>query len=424
MASEIPDLEDLEVSEEEKARAPRERKTLQLLGNLALILLVLGLGGYLVYRGGWPGILFWLLTIILLIEHSVGILFALYNEPRSRWYGFLFWISSFFLGSRGVQVVRQEDLKPRMVRPAGPLAALFAKLGAPAIVVIDNGLAVVLERSGKFTRVHGPGIVFTQRFERVAHVIDLRPQLRRADIEDIQTRDGLKFHIKPLYVLFQVATDYPQQADYGYSDQAVLDLVYRGGLLYNEKGERVEWGRRVLGAVEYHLRNVAAQKDLLELLQGTKDRNARKAFLQEVEDAARSDLRQRGVNLIGVDMGGMAVPSEVEELLMLPVRQEVDMGWAHTQRDAVLGISEGLAQAIAQIEESIPVEAAQARSHLLLNLVATLGTVLERFLQLVQPYHEERRGLPRPKEEEKSAERPFPPTSPGSIERPSGVSRP
>ena len=156
-----------------------------------------------------------------------------------------------------------------------------------------------------------------------------------------------------------------------------------------------------------------------------RNRNARRAFLQEVEEAARSDLRQRGVNLIGVDMGGMDIPEEVEELLVLPVRQEVDMGWAHTQRDAVVGISEGLAQAIAQIEESIPVEAAQTRSHLLLNLVATLGTVLERFLQLVQPYHEARKGLPRPQEEERFGSRPgLPQTSSGSTEKKSGVSGP
>ncbi|MGB9723816.1 MAG: SPFH domain-containing protein [Chloroflexia bacterium] len=381
---------------EEQPRVPRGRQRFQLVLRLILILLLLGLGGYLIYRGGWPALLFWLLLIVFLIEHSVGILFALYDEPRSRWYGFLFWVASAFLGSLAVQMVRQKGLEVKTVRPAGPLAPLFARLGAPAIVVIENGLAVVFERSGKYTRVHGPGIVYTRRFERVAHVIDLRPQLRRAVIEGVQTRDGLKFDIKPLYVLFQVATAYPQQADYGYSEQAVLDLVYRGGLLYDEKGEPVEWGRRVLGMVEYHLRRVASRYDLLDLVRGDRARNARQSFLQEVTAAARPDLLQRGVNLIGVDMGAVSVPGEVQELLMLPVRHEVDIGWAHTQRDAVVGISEGLAQAIAQIEASIPVDATQTRPHLLLNLVSTLGTVLERFLQLVQPYHEARKELPGP----------------------------
>ncbi len=392
-------MEGLEVPEEEKVRVPRGRRGFQLLLRLGWIGLLLGVGGYLVWRGGWLGVLFWLLMIIFLIEHSVGILFALYDEPGSRWYGFRFWISSVFLGSLAIQMVRQKDLQVKTVRPAGPLASLFARLGAPAIVVIENGLAAVFERSGKFTRVHGPGIVFTRRFERVAHVIDLRPQLRQAEIKDIQTRDGLKFDIKPLWVLFRVATEYPQRADYGYSELAVLDLVYRGGILYNEKGEPVEWGRRVLGMVEYHLRQVAAQYELLDLVRGDKDRNARQSFLQEMTERARSDLQQRGVYLIGIDMGDVEVPGEIRALLALPIRQKVDLGWARTQREAVIGISEGLRKAMAQIGKAIPEDTGQ-KSYLLLNLMATLGSVLEKFLQLARPYYrEEHERLGKPAEE-------------------------
>ncbi len=383
-------MEDLEIPEEEKARKPRGRRGIRALLRLGFIGVLLVGGGYLVWQGGWMAFLVWLLMIIFLIEHSVGILFALYDEPSSRWYGFLFWVSSVFLGSLAIQIVRQKDLQVKTVRPAGPLAFLFARLGAPAIVVIENGLAAVFERSGKFSRVHGPGIVYTRRFERVVHVIDLRPQLRQAEIRDIQTRDGLKFHIKPLWVLFQVATEYPQRADYGYSEQAVLDLVYRGGLLYNEKGEPVEWGRRVLGMVEYHLRQVAAQYDLLDLVQGDRERNARQSFLQEVTVAARSELQRRGVYLVGIDVGDVEVPGEIRTLLALPIRQKVELGWAQTQRDAVMGISEGLRKAMTQIKQSIPRDTGQGqRSYLLLNLVAILGTVLEKFLQLARPYYEE-----------------------------------
>lgn len=381
-------MEGLEVPEEEKVRVPRGKRVIQLIFRLGLIGLLLGVGGYLVWRGGWPGVLFWLLMIIFLIEHSVGILFALYDEPGSRRHGFLFWISSVFLGSLAVQMVRQKDLEVKTVRPAGPLAPLFARLGAPAIVVIENGLAAVFERSGKFTRVHGPGIVYTRRFERVAHVIDLRPQLRQAEIKDIQTRDGLKFDIKPLYALFQVATEYPQRADYGYSEQAILDLIYRGGLLYNEKGEPVEWGRRVLGVIEYHLRRVAAQHDLLELVQGDSNKNARENFRQEVTEAARADLQQCGVRLVGIDMGEVGMPDEIHALLALPIRQKVDIGWAQTQRDAVIGISEGLRKAMGQIKKAIPQDTGQ-KSLLLLNLMSTLGAILEKFLQLARPYYHE-----------------------------------
>ncbi len=361
-------------------------------GIIALLrlLLIVGtaiLAGYLVWLGSWYGLIAWALTIIVLIDTAVNVLFGLFDEPGSRRLGFMFWVSSLFMGTLSVQMVTKE-VKVRPIRPPGPLAALFARLGAPAVVVIENGVAAIFERSGRYTRVKGPGVVLTRRFERVAQVVDLRPQVRSRVVEKVLTKDGLAFDVKPLTVLFQLAAPFdPNRGEYAFSEEAMLDLVYRGGLLY-DKGQEVEWGDRVVAAVEYDLRNVAAVHNITELVRGDTE-SARKRLMDDLDERARPALEQIGVRLIGIDIGRIVVPSEVEDLLTMPLKQTVDIGWAHTQRDTIIGIAEGLKQAIAKIQAAMADESREMRSQLLLHLTTSLGQMLEDSQRLAAPYREE-----------------------------------
>jgi hypothetical protein len=89
-------------------------------------------------------------------------------------------------------------------------------------------------------------------------------------------------------------------------------------------------------------------------------------------------------------MGRLVIPEEVQALLTLPLKQTVDLGWAHTQRDAIIGISEGLKQALNTLQGTIPAGAGEARSHLFLNLADALSRILEESLQLAASYREPR----------------------------------
>lgn len=64
--------------------------------------------------------------------------------------------------------------------------------GGPAILVIHDGIALYLERGNKFSRVVGPGapMPLLERHERVAEVVDLRPQTKTGQI-DMWTKDGI-----------------------------------------------------------------------------------------------------------------------------------------------------------------------------------------------------------------------------------------
>jgi regulator of protease activity HflC (stomatin/prohibitin superfamily) len=351
-----------------------------------LLIVVFLLDIYLTYVGSWYGVLAYVFTVIVFVDTTANLLYAIFNVPGSRRYGLLVWVALLCKGNLTAQLVTKE-LKVVPVRPAGPLARVFARMGVPGFVIIDNGVAAVFERSGKYTRVEGPGFTFLKRFERIAQVLDLRPQMRERRVQKIMTRDGLSFDLDRLDVLFTIAGDFdPQQGEYSYTKESLLDLVYRGGLLY-DKGQEFEWGDRVAFSVEYYLRNVASQYTLTDLVRGDQ-MSARTRLLEEVEKLARPALRAYGVRLIGIDIGQIIVPEELRALLTLPLKQVVDMGWAHTQRDAIIGISEGLKQAIAKIQASMPEATKETRPHLLLNLTTILGRILEESLQLASSYRE------------------------------------
>jgi hypothetical protein len=154
----------------------------------------------------------------------------------------------------------------------------------------------------------------------------------------------------------------------------MLDLVFRGGMLY-DKGQAVEWGDRVLGVIEYHLRNVAAGYTLSELVEGGSEKeNPRQRFLDAVEQHARPDLRKIGVRLVGIDIGQVIVPQEMRDALLMPVRH------------VALGrISAGLSEAIGAVNMALKEGVGEVRPQLLVNLTGTLGRILEESLRLSGP---------------------------------------
>ncbi len=368
--------------------APRKGKVSRPLAlmRLLLILVFLGLFVYLLWQGRYLALLAWVLTIVVMIDTSMNVLFGIYNEPRSWWKGFAYWVATLFLGALSTQVVTRKG-ETLTTRPAGPLGSVFARLGAPGIVIIENGVAVAFERGGRHTRLHGPGIVFTQRHERIAERIDLRRQVRsKKDVRQIMTRDGLAFDLDRLDAIFDLAADFdPRSGEYRYSEGPALDLIFRGGKLY-DKGQEIEWGGRVLEAVEHHLRNVAASHDLRELVQGQdKGDNPRQRFLTEVENRAGPALQQIGVRLVGIDIGQLVVPPELQQALLMPVRQE-----------AMDRISVGLREAIKTINEALGRDVGEVRPHLLVNLTETLGRILEDSLRLSGPVGRAPESLPAP----------------------------
>jgi regulator of protease activity HflC (stomatin/prohibitin superfamily) len=70
-------------------------------------------------------------------------------------------------------------------------------LGGPATLVIYDGVALYLERGGRFARVVGPGsppMPFLDRHETVKAVVDLRPQVKTDKMKS-WTKDGIQIEM-------------------------------------------------------------------------------------------------------------------------------------------------------------------------------------------------------------------------------------
>lgn len=106
---------------------------------------------------------------------------------RESWYCFLVlcWYSWGFQHPMWVA----EDTAGRKI--GNPITGdQFRKIGAPGLIWARAHHAIGITAGTQFTRVEGPGVVFTRPFERPQEIVDLRTQLRTAEIEAV-TQDGI-----------------------------------------------------------------------------------------------------------------------------------------------------------------------------------------------------------------------------------------
>jgi cation transporter-like permease len=67
-------------------------------------------------------------------------------------------------------------------------------VGGPAKLIVNDGVALYLERGDQTSRVVGPGSNFLERYERIKDVIDLKPQ-RKSGFVMPWTKDGIRIQL-------------------------------------------------------------------------------------------------------------------------------------------------------------------------------------------------------------------------------------
>lgn len=368
----------------ERGAAPKQSKLLSILRMISLLVLVVLIifsilkgpnWGRGAWRGNWIGLAAWGFSIWLLLDTSTRVLFTLYDEPGARGMGLWYWIATLFLGAKVVLLVGPGE-EPKAVRPSGPLASFFARLGAPGIVIIDNGAAVVFERSGRFTRVKGPGIAFTKRFEKIARIVDLRPRICQGKIEDVQTRDGWTFDVQ-IFAFLQVATGFDRKTGkYTYKENDILSLVYGGGHVYIN-AEEIDPDQRVLGLVEYYLRKVAAQYTIHDItrVKGVQERPrlTRDRLIGAILEQVEAEAQELGIHVTGLDIARIEVPQAVQQI------QQAGM-----HRETLGKIAEGLGDALVTLL-SLRAQFGEATPHIVVNLSSILERIAQGFLEIAGP---------------------------------------
>jgi hypothetical protein len=86
--------------------------------------------------------------------------------------------------SRGSFIVSDGKVETR-----GRSAGSLSRFGGPGFLVTQEGHAVILEQSGKLSRVVGRGITLLEPFEKVSMVVPLGIQSEKVTVEQIATKD-------------------------------------------------------------------------------------------------------------------------------------------------------------------------------------------------------------------------------------------
>jgi regulator of protease activity HflC (stomatin/prohibitin superfamily) len=272
-------------------------------------------------------------------------------------------------------IVEEGEIKQS--KPKGLLPAL----GGPGKVVIKPYNAVVFERSGNTTRIEGPGLIVTKRFEFAKGIFDLRKQWTNFTAENVLTKDhvpltfvcGVGFRIES-----QGETDARRQKtgqDAGQTFEGsgfdgIIDgdyPVYKSSLykaVYNTTA--AGWKLVTRGATETQLRNVVRNyllEDLycLEDEKLTKDCSAVDRIADEVRDRVSDITPNWGTSITGFQIKHFAVPDDVsEELTRLWAARyagKTQVLGAEGKREAMLIDADAQRQASETKSESIIQEA-------------------------------------------------------------------
>jgi regulator of protease activity HflC (stomatin/prohibitin superfamily) len=218
-----------------------------------------------------------------------------------------------FLGiNRGTWIVSNNQAEVRG-DPAGGLA----RFGGPGVLIVQQGHAVILEISGKISRVVGWGITFLKPFERISMVVPLQSRGEQITIEQIATKD--KILIESLDVLVFHRADLGTEDDRGTESdrpQAGLSAYSKNKLIkdiWSPGGG--DWRNGVRSVTESAVRDAVGRYDLVELLpMSDKFRQDFREMLKMIVNTTTRNAM--GVEVVAIDFGKLKVPDAAQKLLL------------------------------------------------------------------------------------------------------------
>lgn len=308
-------------------------------------------------------ILFWQLVIstsatwVLAISDSLGVSI---KEARQ------FVRSQVFRSARNYLIVENGEIVSE--KPAG----ILSRLGGPGVLVIRPGNAVVLERGGKTTRVVGPGMHTLERFETIKKphagkgIIDLRPQERTDTLQKVLTKDGIpltievsqSWRIEPKDVTdnrrpSMLAGGAPTADLLGAPEHPVYETTVRKAVFGTPAAG---WTSTVPERGLSVLRDVVATCTLDEILPVNPKTSGHGLVVRQIEQDVKKnyDSSAFGVEYLGIDIRHMDVPDDIRDQLVrrwkAPLERQVRLVQARAEREALIELSEGRAQALDNLE--------------------------------------------------------------------------
>lgn len=254
-----------------------------------------------------------------------------YNKlPEAEKKKFLRHVADVLIGiNKGTWVVSGGKAKLYNA-PAGSLA----KFGGRGVLVVQEGHAVVLERSGKISRVVGYGLHFLEPFERVNVVAYLAINSEHLPIKHVITKDKVVIEEIDLYIFHKIDAGDKSRKNgiYPFDVKIIIEKIWtpKGS---ERDGKSADLSGAVQAVADTAVRDVIAQYDLVDLITAAGDFRQKlkeefKAAIERVTDFAM------GIKIVVVDVGYVKFPEDVEQELIEVVKAKAKKDKAALEAEA------------------------------------------------------------------------------------------
>ncbi|KAF0107365.1 MAG: hypothetical protein FD146_1843 [Anaerolineaceae bacterium] len=319
------------------------------LGQLSIVFL-----GWLL--GRWVGIIFFSMPLLLayyliLYEFAMAVIPAnnpeselvLFDKTNEKWQRFLALVW-YTWGIQFPMLVIADDWgrEISMQIPGSP----FRQYGIPGIIFTRAHQVVGITAGVEFSRIEGPGIVFTRRFERPLEVVDLRRQVRNSWIDAV-TKDGIPFKAK-LFMVFKVNGSSPDnEGGFSYSSKWIRRLLMLLGVAQTSPDNKmvVRWDERVVKQIEQAAQQTLSRRTLNELWQPQNRDKYSSTYVEigeEIKLILQKRLEEQGVVVFTSRMVDFKFSEEKEDTITSQQLATWQSSWA---RQADQTLSEGEAEA-------------------------------------------------------------------------------
>jgi len=284
---------------------------------------------------------------------------------------------------------------------------IFKTFGSPGMIWAQSHQAVGITSGIRFSRVDGPGVIYTRPSERPHEIIDLRPQVCTSLIQAI-SQDGIPYQAR-LLVVFSIdksvwgnveynalrhknkllrGAQKPDRnsGNYRYSRSRVTATLSIESVKYSfhevQNQPIIYWDQWVLAMVEEAARKELSIYPLNELWKPVKDKpdvNPLDFIAKNIEDNTSEKIKAHGINLIAARIINFRFDNEESKSIL---QQQIDNWQSYIEQD----ISETRSNTDAELVNIKESAAAYARSNLLAAIVDGLDKISYKYPKLPKKY--------------------------------------
>lgn len=237
---------------------------------------------------------------------------------------------SILLGiNRGTWVVSNGQAEVR-----GESGSSLQRFGGPGVLIVQEGHAVILEISGKLSRVVGRGITMLKPFERISMVAPLTSRSEHIIVENVATREKVIVDEFEFWAYHKV--------DAGSTDQQVANglISYNPNILVEKVWSPGggDWKGAIRSVGLTVARDFIGRLTLEEIMTISDDRRVqlKKDFIKEMNKVTKDKM---GIEVVAVDFGHIKVPERARSTLLekWDTRQHVEIAEAQKLVDMAQG---------------------------------------------------------------------------------------